>query len=250
MFAIYTSLWSILGLSSDSLSVGFFGTWSLDGLVSSVSLDSPEAWQLSFQDSASVAFEGIQELHNSALFFVVAIVVATVYMLFAICLRFSAGRPSAAKYLNHGTLLELVWTVSPAFILIAIAFPSFRLLYLMDEVIAPSLTVKVLGHQWYWSYEYSDSEIGDNDGVVFDSYMVDSASLEDGALRLLEVDNAVAIPLDAIPGRLNQTSTLAERPGSFYGQCSELCGVYHGFMPIVVNVLSPSEYMAWLLAQE
>lgn len=235
--------------------------------------DAPTPWTFGFQDGASVAFEGISELHSSVMFYVVAIVVGVGYMLAVLAIRFGDA-PVSAKYLTHGTALELVWTVSPALLLVAIAFPSFRLLYLMDEVVAPSLTVKVLGHQWFWSYEYSDPT-ADGEGVAFDSYLQPTADLETGALRLLAVDEQVVIPtgahvrfvlsstdvihawavpslgikLDAIPGRLNQTSTLAERDGIFYGQCSELCGVYHGFMPIAVRAVPVADYLAWLLAQ-
>ena len=141
------------------------------------------------------------------------------------------------------TLIELIWTITPAFILIAIAFPSFRLLYLLDEVISPTITIKVVGHQWYWSYEYSDYVTENGDSIEFDSYMIPDSDLELGQFRLLEVDNKVIIPvdchirliitssdvlhsfavpslgvkLDACPGRLNQVSFLAERTGVFYG---------------------------------
>jgi len=235
--------------------------------------DAPTPWAFGFQDGASVAFEGISELHSSVMFYVVAIVVGVFYMLAAITARFS-GNAASAKYLTHGTALELVWTVSPALLLVAVAFPSFRLLYLMDEVVSPSLTVKVLGHQWFWSYEYSDQTAG-GEGVAFDSYLQPTGDLEAGGLRLLAVDEQVVVPtgahvrfvlsstdvihswavpslgvkLDAIPGRLNQTSTLAERDGVYFGQCSELCGGYHGFMPIAVRAVPVGEYLSWLLSQ-
>jgi cytochrome c oxidase subunit 2 len=153
-----------------------------------------------------------------------------------------------------------------------IAVPSFSLLYILDEVISPTMTIKAIGHQWYWSYEYSDYESASGDAIEFDSYMVPESDLELGQLRLLEVDNQLNIPvdtharlvvlstdvihdfavpslglkIDAMPGRLNQTSLLAEREGIFYGQCSELCGVYHGFMPIAVKSSSLEEYLTWL----
>ena len=241
--------------------------------VTAFRADAPSAWSLGFQDGASVAFEGIAELHSSVMFYVVAIVVGVFYMLAAMAARFG-GNPVSAKYLTHGTALELIWTVSPALLLVAVAFPSFRLLYLMDEVVSPSLTVKVLGHQWFWSYEYSD-QTADGEGVAFDSYLQPTGDLEEGGLRLLAVDEQVVIPtgahvrfvlsstdvihswavpslgvkLDAIPGRLNQTSTLAERDGTYFGQCSELCGVYHGFMPISVRAVPVGEYLSWLLSQ-
>lgn len=152
------------------------------------------------------------------------------------------------------TLIETVWTILPALILIAIAFPSFRLLYLLDEVISPTITIKIMGHQWYWSYEYSDYVTDSGDAIEFDSYMVPETDLELGQFRLLDVDNKMVIPadthirlivsstdvihsfavpslglkLDCTPGRLNQASILVDRQGTFYGQCSEICGVWHG----------------------
>lgn len=176
------------------------------------------------------------------------------------------------KYANHGTLIELIWTITPALVLIAIAFPSFKLLYMMDEVLSPSMTIKAVGHQWYWSYEYSDFITDDGESIEFDSYMVPESDLEEGQLRLLSVDSPVVVPVDThvrfiltgadvihdfavpslglkadcCPGRLNQVSILVEREGTFYGQCSEICGVYHGFMPIMVKAVSSEEFMAWI----
>jgi len=159
----------------------------------------------------------------------------------------------------HGTALEIIWTITPSLILIFIAIPSFALLYAIDEVIDPALTVKVLGNQWFWSYEFSDSLQEEK----FDSYMIPEAELSFGSLRLLEVDNALVLPInthirflisstdvlhsfavpslgikvDAVPGRLNQLSAYIKRSGVFYGQCSELCGVNHGFMPIKIKAV-------------
>jgi cytochrome c oxidase subunit 2 len=170
------------------------------------------------------------------------------------------------------TLIELIWTITPALILIAIAFPSFRLLYLLDEVISPTITIKVVGHQWYWSYEYSDYVTESGESIEFDSYMIPESDLELGQFRLLDVDNKVIIPvdchirliitgadvihsfavpslglkIDAVPGRLNQSSIIAERTGLYFGQCSEICGVWHGFMPIVIEAVSVLDYLAWV----
>lgn len=170
------------------------------------------------------------------------------------------------------TLIELIWTITPALVLIAIAFPSFRLLYILDEVISPVITIKISGHQWYWSYEYSDYVTESGDPIEFDSYLIPDDTLEEGQFRLLDVDNRCIIPVDChirlimtgtdvihsfavpslglkvdtVPGRLNQSSILAERAGTFYGQCSEICGVWHGFMPIVVEAVSVQDYLAWI----
>jgi cytochrome c oxidase subunit 2 len=176
------------------------------------------------------------------------------------------------RYLIDGTSIEIIWTIIPAVILIFIAFPSLKLLYLMDEVIDPALTIKAIGHQWYWSYEYSDYGA---DTIEFDSYMIPTTDLNGGDLRLLEVDNRLVVPIqtqvrvlvtgadvlhafavpslsvkiDAVPGRLNQTSFFIKRPGVFYGQCSEICGANHSFMPIVIEAVSLDKYIHWVAMQ-
>lgn len=237
--------------------------------------DVAEPWQLGMQDPASPSAEGVIELHDTIIFYIVAILIFVFWILGTIIINYNAtgsGTWISHKYQNHGTLLELVWTITPAFVLVAIAFPSFKLLYLLDEVISPSLTIKVVGHQWYWSYEYSDYITENGEAIEFDSYMVPDADLEVGQFRVLEVDNPVVIPenthvrfivtgadvihsfaipslgvkVDGIVGRLNATSTIAERPGSFYGQCSELCGPYHYAIPILVKVVSIDNYITWL----
>lgn len=235
--------------------------------------DAPQNWQYGFQDSATPGFSGIIELHDTIFFYLIVICVGVFWVLGNIIYTFNSSRSSLVhKYLNHGTLIETVWTILPALILIAIAFPSFRLLYLLDEVISPTITIKVMGHQWYWSYEYSDYVTDSGDAIEFDSYMVPEADLELGQFRLLDVDNKMVIPadthirlivsstdvihsfavpslglkLDCTPGRLNQASILVDREGTFYGQCSEICGVWHGFMPINVQAVSMPDYLSWL----
>ena len=235
--------------------------------------DAPQPWQIGFQDSAAPGFTGIVELHNTIFFYLVVISVGVFWVLGSIIYYYNSKKsPIVHKYLNHGTLIELIWTITPALVLIAIAFPSFRLLYLLDEVISPTITIKVVGHQWYWSYEYSDYVNESGESIEFDSYMIPESDLELGQFRLLDVDNKVIVPvdthirlivtgadvihswavpslgikIDAVPGRLNQTSILAERTGVFYGQCSEICGVWHGFMPIAVEAVSVQDYLAWI----
>ena len=177
------------------------------------------------------------------------------------------------KYLVHGTIIEIVWTIIPALILLFIAFPSLQLLYSLDEITDPSLTIKAIGHQWFWSYEYSDIE---EESIEFDSYMIPSSDLEVGDLRLLEVDNKIMVPLnteirvvvtgadvihcftvpslgikaDAVPGKLNQVGFLIKRPGIYYGQCSEICGSDHSFMPIVVQAVSQEKFINWIINQQ
>lgn len=159
--------------------------------------DAPEPWQIGFQDGATPTYEGITELHNSIFFYLVVIFIGVSWAIGSIIVNFSHNKnPIVYKYLNHGTTIELVWTITPALALIAIAFPSFKLLYLMDEVISPSMTIKAVGHQWYWSYEYSDFVNEDGESIEFDSYMIPDTDLEDGQLRLLDVDNRVVVPVD------------------------------------------------------
>lgn len=231
--------------------------------------------------------EGIIDLHNSITFYLVLIFIFVFWVFSSILINFYLviEYPSNEKDIilrtaineandvTHGTALEIIWTIIPSLILLLIAIPSFALLYAMDEVIEPALTLKAVGHQWYWSYEYSDflDLEGQND-IGFDSYMVSEDDLEVGAFRLLEVDNYIVLPVDvhvrvivtagdvlhswavpalgakvdAVPGRLNQLSIYAKREGVYYGQCSELCGVNHGFMPIVVKVTSLSNFIGWL----
>lgn len=235
--------------------------------------DTPEPWAIGFQDGVSPGFSGIVDLHDNIFFYLVVISVLVFWMLGSTIYYFNSEKSKIThKYLVHGTLIEVLWTIIPAIILIAIAIPSFKLLYILDEVTLPTITIKATGHQWYWSYEYSDYETESGDPIEYDSYMKPESDLEVGDYRLLEVDNAVVIPvdthvrfivgstdvlhdfaipsagvkMDAAPGRLNQTSFEALREGSFYGQCSELCGPYHAFMPIEVKVTSVDEYLTWI----
>ena len=240
---------------------------------SSVSfLDSPAPWQIGFQDPATPIAQGIQDLHHDITFFFVFIFTFVVWMMARTIYHFHVSKNPVAAKIIHGTTLEIIWTVTPSFILMIIALPSFALLYSMDEVIDPALTVKAIGHQWYWTYEYSDYTTPEHQSVVFDSYMIPEDDLELGQLRLLEVDHRVVLPVhthvrmiitaadvlhswavpslgvkcDAVPGRLNQISLFLKREGVFYGQCSEICGVNHGFMPIVVEGVRLEDYISWI----
>lgn len=226
--------------------------------------------------------EGIIDLHTYIMFYVVAIVVF-VFMAIGLTVHefyYQTGnlvdRMVTAKVV-HCTWLELVWTVAPLFILISIAIPSFALLYAMEEKFVPDLTVKAVGHQWYWEYEYNLSVVNteatsQEAATQFDAYMVADSDLVQGDYRLLETDRTVLLPvrkhirllttsadvihswalpaagvkMDAIPGRLNQVNLYFNRQGLFYGQCSELCGVNHGFMPISVKVLPYERFTTWV----
>ena len=231
--------------------------------------DAPEPWQYGFQDSATPVLEGINSLHTEVMSYLVFIIIGVLYMILYIIYKFKDA-VFVHKYLTHGTLIEIVWTITPAFVLMVIAVPSLKLLYLTDEVIDPVITVKAIGHQWYWSYEYSDfySPLQKNKVIGFDSYMVPESDLNKGEFRLLETDNNLFLPvdthirlllssgdvlhswavpslgikMDCVPGRLNQTSMYIKREGHYYGQCSEICGVQHAFMPIHVHAVSQNQY--------
>ena len=157
--------------------------------------DAPKPWGMYFQDSASPQMEALAELHDNIMFYLVIILFAVGWILFSIMKNYVETKsPISHKYLNHGTLIELVWTITPAIILILIAFPSFKLLYLMDEVSDPSMSVLAEGHQWYWSYQYPDFLDSNDEFIEFDSYIVPESDLEEGGLRMLEVDNRVKKP--------------------------------------------------------
>lgn len=238
-----------------------------------IQLDAPSAWGIYFQDSATPQMEGLVELHDNIMYYLFEILFAVGWILFSIVRNYVSKRsPISHKYLNHGTIIELIWTITPAIILILIAFPSFKLLYLMDEITDPEITVEAEGHQWYWSYEYPDFLNKDGEFVEFDSYLVPESDLEPGALRMLEVDNRVIIPdithvrfvissddvihswacpalgvkCDAYPGRLNQVSVYTTREGVFYGQCSEICGILHSSMPLVIESTGLEKFLNFL----
>jgi len=237
--------------------------------------DFAEPWQLRFQDPATAVMEGIIALHHDIIFVLMAILGYTTWLLYRATTLFHESKNQNPVPIVHGTTIEILWTVLPAVILIVIAVPSFALLYSIDELIDPAVTIKAVGHQWYWSYEYSDYANEDSETINFDSYMLPEDDLEVGQLRLLEVDNRITIPinthvrmvitsadvlhawavpsfgvkLDACPGRLNQTSIFVKREGVYYGQCSELCGVNHGFIPIVVEAVSLDDYVQWITAK-
>jgi cytochrome c oxidase subunit 2 len=257
----------------------------LDNISHLASLDSAEPWQTGFQDPATPVMEGIVNLHNDIMFFVMVIAGITFWVLFraiygfdesqhlcVVCGKKHVGAIVLPSKTVHGTTIEIVWTITPALVLMIIAVPSFALLYAMDEIIDPAITLKVIGHQWYWSYEYSDYFTVGMEPLAFDSYMLSEEDLESGNLRLLEVDHRIILPvethvrmiltaadvlhcwampsfgvkMDACPGRLNQTSLFIKREGTYYGQCSEICGVNHAFMPIVVDALSLENYVQWI----
>nr|YP_010328108.1 cytochrome c oxidase subunit II [Bactrocera frauenfeldi]QKY75505.1 cytochrome c oxidase subunit II [Bactrocera albistrigata]UJH19360.1 cytochrome c oxidase subunit 2 [Bactrocera frauenfeldi]WCB98998.1 cytochrome c oxidase subunit 2 [Bactrocera frauenfeldi] len=217
---------------------------------------------LGLQDSASPLMEQLTFFHDHALMILVMITTLVGYLMLMLFFNSYTNRN-----LLHGQTIEMIWTILPAIVLLFIALPSLRLLYLLDEINEPSVTLKAIGHQWYWSYEYSDFM-----NVEFDSYMIPTNELATDGFRLLDVDNRVVLPMnsqirilvtaadvihswtvpalgvkvDGTPGRLNQTNFLMNRPGLFYGQCSEICGANHSFMPIVIESLPVNHFIKWV----
>jgi len=236
--------------------------------------DAPRPWGLYFQDSASPQMEAIIELHNYVMYYLIFILIAVMWIIITMVFKFISNKFSNT-YLVHGTTIELIWTTTPAYILILIAFPSFRLLYITDDVTDPEMSLKVEAHQWYWSYEYGDFLTSEDDFIAFDSYMVNESELEKGRLRMLEVDNRIILPeftharfnisstdvihslaspslglkCDAYPYKSNQVSVYSNREGTYYGQCSEICGIWHSSMPIVIESVSLEKFLVFLKSQ-
>nr|WMQ78037.1 cytochrome c oxidase subunit II [Zaranga tukuringra] len=217
---------------------------------------------LNLQNGASPLMEQIIFFHDHTLIILIMITILVGYLMMNLLFNKYINR-----FLLEGQMIELIWTILPAITLIFIALPSLRLLYLLDELNNPLITLKSIGHQWYWSYEYSDFK-----NIEFDSYMIPYNELNPNNFRLLDVDNRIILPMnnqirilvtatdvihswtvpslgvkvDANPGRLNQTNFFINRPGIFYGQCSEICGANHSFMPIVIESISTNNFINWI----
>lgn len=226
----------------------------------------PEPWQLGLQAGVTPVMDDIIWFHNFLLWVISAIALFVLALLIIVVVKFNARSNPTPSRTTHNTMIEVLWTVVPVLILVTIAVPSFRLLFFQLNTPKADVTVKATGKQWFWSYSYPDSKF------EFDSLMVQDKDLKPGQPRLLSVDNEMVVPvnkivkvlttgadvihsfavpsfgikIDAIPGRLNETWFKAEREGVYYGQCSELCGKDHAFMPITVRVVSDREYSAWV----
>nr|QFZ89391.1 cytochrome oxidase subunit II [Megascolecidae sp. SC201734-01] len=222
----------------------------------------PHWGQISFQDAASSVMMQLISFHDHTLIILTLVLTMVSYALIVLMLNKYINR-----YILEAQTIETVWTILPALILLVLALPSLRILYITDEVSNPSITIKTIGHQWYWSYEYTDFM-----NVEMDSYMVQTTDLLPGDFRLLEVDNRIVVPMqlevrmlitaadvlhswtipslgvkvDAVPGRLNQIGFTTSHPGVFYGQCSEICGANHSFMPIAMEVVDSKSFMKWI----
>lgn len=251
----------MLRIATFALTLFLFGQAAAPALA-----DQPRPWGLWMQEAASPTMQQIESL-NITITVIILIVLAVVFALLGyIIFRFRASRnPQPAKF-EHNTPLEFLWTMIPVLILVAIAFPSFHLLYAMDRAKDADLTLKVTGHQWYWSYAYPDQN------VSFDANMVQDGDLKPGEPRLLAADAHVVLPvgatvriqttaddvvhswsvpalgvkIDAFPGRLNETWVRIDRPGMYYGQCSQLCGINHGFMPIQIEAVPKDQFTTWV----
>jgi cytochrome c oxidase subunit 2 len=229
--------------------------------------DQPKQWQLGFQDAASQSMSEIVSFHNNILLpIIIAISVFVLFLMIYTCIRFRASKNPNPSKTTHNVAVEVLWTLIPCLILIVMAVPSFKILYKQDTIPKVDLTIKAVGYQWYWGYEYPD------ENIIFESYMIKEEELKENQPRLLTVDNEVVVPVnkvvkvlitandvlhawalpsfgvkrDAIPGRINETWFKAEKVGTYYGQCSELCGIQHAFMPITVRVVTDEEYAQWL----
>jgi len=227
----------------------------------------PKNWQLGFQEPASQTMRDIVWFHDYMLVpIIVAISVFVLFLMLYVMIRFRASKNPNPSKTTHNVVVEIVWTLVPCLILIVMAVPSFKVLYSQDTIPKADVTIKAIGYQWYWGYEYPD------ENIIFDSYMIEDKDLKKGQPRLLAVDNVVVVPVnkvvkvlitandvlhawalpafgvkrDAMPGRVNETWFKAEKEGTYYGQCSELCGIKHAFMPIEVRVVSDEEYEQWL----
>ena len=227
----------------------------------------PKEWQLGFQTPASDGMRDIVNFHNNLLLpIIIAISVFVLFLMLYACVRFRASANPNPSKRTHNVTVEILWTLIPCLILIVMAVPSFKILYKQDTIPKADLTIKAIGYQWYWGYEYPD------ENIIFDSYMIEEKDLKANQPRLLTVDHEVVVPVDkvvkvlitandvlhawalpafgvkrdAVPGRINETWFKAEKEGTYYGQCSELCGIKHAFMPITVKVVSEEDYQVWL----
>ena len=228
----------------------------------------PKDWQLGFSEPATELMSDVIAFHSYILMpIITGISILVLALLLYIAYRYNSNRNQIASTTTHNTLIEVLWTVIPVILLIIIAIPSFRILYTAETIPKADLTIKAIGNQWYWSYEYPDY-----DDFSFDANMLQDEELSDPSLRLLETDTQIVVPVnkvvkllitsndvlhawtipafavkkDAVPGRLNETWFKAEKTGTYYGQCSELCGPKHAFMPINVKVVSQDEFDNWL----
>lgn len=248
------------------VTAGIMVTWT-GRLSAETANGAPHDWGINLQRAYSPVMEDVHDFHNLLLVIIIGVTVLVMGILGYVMVRFNAKRNPVPSRTSHNTVLEVVWTAVPIMILVVIAIPSLRLLYFAAKPVDPEMTLKVTGHQWYWTYTYPDQE-----DMTFDSIPLAAEELTPGQPRLLAVDNPVVLPVDttvqllvtaddvihnfavpslglkkdAVPGRINETWVKITEPGTYYGMCSELCGINHYFMPIQIEALSKEDYRAWV----
>ena len=246
--------------------IGLVSAFAAPGFADTV-VGAAKDWQLGMVEPLSPVKHSMHEFHTLLLWIISAITLFVLALLLIVIFKFNAKSNPVPSTTAHNTMLEAIWTIVPVLILFFIAVPSMRLLYFTDKVEEAEMTVVATGYQWFWGYEYPD-----NEGISFNSYIIPEEDLQEGQLRLLETDNRVVLPvdttirfqvtgadvlhsfavpslgikIDAVPGHLNETWTKIEKEGVYYGQCSELCGKDHGFMPITIEAVSKEEFKAWV----
>lgn len=266
VFIVMIKARNLFGHAATVLAAGLFGAGAARAAES---VGAPKPWEMGFQPAASPSAAHMSDFHTLLLYIITAIVVFVTALLLYVLVRFNARAHPVPSPTTHNTMLEVLWTVIPVVILLVIAVPSFKLLYFADRTHTPEMTLKVTGKQWFWSYEYPDH--GD---VAFDSYMLKDNEIDPakGNIRLLSTDNPVVLPVDtdiqilltsadvihswavpslglktdAVPGRNNETWVRIDRPGTYFGQCSELCGKDHAYMPVEIKAVTKDEFAAWI----
>lgn len=266
MMKLKRSASALLKCAKRHATVLFAGIAGSFGFAAASFAAQPTPWQVTFQEAAAPIMRQINSFNTFTLWIITPIVLFVLALLIICAVRFNAKSNPTPSKTTHHTIIEIVWTVAPVLILVVLAVPSFRLLYNQLEIPEAEMTIKATGYQWYWGYEYPD-----NNDIAFDSYMLQDDERGPDDPRLLAVDNEIVVPvgkvirvqvtaadvlhsfampsmglkIDAVPGRLNETWFLAEREGIYYGQCSELCGVLHAFMPIAIRVVSEDQFQQW-----
>jgi cytochrome c oxidase subunit II len=229
--------------------------------------EAPHAWELGMQPPATPVKDRLNAFHNELLVIIFLIAAFVMALLLYVIVRFNHRRNPVPSHITHNPVLEVIWTVVPVLILVIIAIPSFKLMYFMDRIPNPHMTIKVTGHQWYWSYEYPDEK-----ALAFDSNIIQDANLKPGQLRLLDVDNPLVVPVHtnirvlvtstdvihswfvpafgvqeyAVIGRVNESWFNVDRAGTYYGECNQLCGLNHAFMPIKIVAVSMEAFQKWV----
>ncbi len=246
------------------LALALIGITVLAGLAWA---EGPQPWEMGMQPPATPVKDRLTSFHDELLVITSLITLFVLGLLLYVIVRFHHERHPVPTRTSHNTVIEMLWTVVPVLVLVIIAIPSFKLMYYMDRVPNPDMTIKVTGHQWYWTYEYPDQA-----GLSFDSNLIPEADLKSGQKRLLDVDNPLVVPVDtvirvyvtgtdvihswfvpsfgvqeyAVVGRLNESWMKVEHPGVYYGQCNQICGINHAFMPIEIRAVSKDDFQRWL----